>query len=169
MNKVLQGKAWIFGDNINTDLMYPHACYTLPEEERPRHTMWANRPGWAGQVNSGDILVAGKNFGVGSSRPAASNLKGLGISVVVAESVNGLFLRNSVNVGLPVVSCPGVSGIVREGDTVTVSMDTGKLVNETSGKATEFKPLPGFLMDIIEAGGIIEVLRKNGQIDSNPL
>lgn len=169
MNKVLKGKVWAFGDNINTDLMYPHACYTLPEEERPLHTMWANRPGWAQQVNSGDILVAGKNFGVGSSRPAASNLKGLGISVVVAESVNGLFLRNSVNVGLPVVSCQGVSGIVREGDTVTVNLDTGTLIDETSGKTAEFRPLPGFLMDIIEAGGIIEVLRKNGYIDSNPL
>ncbi|MCL6090258.1 MAG: 3-isopropylmalate dehydratase [Candidatus Thermoplasmatota archaeon] len=169
MNKVLKGKVWAFGDNINTDLMYPHACYTLPEEERPLHTMWANRPGWAQQVNSGDILVAGKNFGVGSSRPAASNLKGLGISVVVAESVNGLFLRNSVNVGLPVVSCQGVSGIVREGDTVTVNLETGTLIDETSGKTAEFRPLPGFLMDIIEAGGIIEVLRKNGYIDSNPL
>ena len=169
MNRTLSGKAWVFGDDINTDLMYPHICYTLPESERPKYTMWANRPGWQSLVSAGDILVAGKNFGVGSSRPAASNLLGVGISGVIAESLNGLFLRNAVNVGLPAVSSPNVRSMVMEGDQIEIDLAEGTFTNITRGRKIAFTPLPKFLMNIIEAGGIIEVLRNNGYIDAKPL
>lgn len=169
MTVKITGKVWVFGDDINTDLMYPHICYTLPERERPGYTMWANRPGWAGLVSSGDILLAGKNFGAGSSRPAAENLKKLGISIVVAESLNGLFLRNAVNSGLPAVECRGTPGFANEGETISVDLSEGLLHNMTSGAECTFKPLPEFLMEIVEAGGIIEVLKKRGCIDPNPL
>jgi 3-isopropylmalate/(R)-2-methylmalate dehydratase small subunit len=161
------GKAWVFGDNINTDLMYPHICYTVSENERPRYTMWANRPGWAEMVQAGDILVAGRNFGMGSSRPAAANLKGLGISCVIAESVNGLFLRNSVNFGLPIATVPGIRSSVSEGDRISVDLDRGA-VTAATGEVINFKPLPLFLLEILDSGGIIEVLKKKGLLDLSP-
>ncbi len=157
---------WVFGDNINTDLMYPHICYTVPEDERPLYTMWANRPDWARQVRPGDILIAGRNFGIGSSRPASENLRKLGISCVLAESVNGLFFRNSVNFGLPVASCPGILKIANEGDHITVNMDEGSAT--TSLGELKFVPIPGFLFEIIDAGGIINVLLKRGLLDEKP-
>lgn len=169
MAETFRGKVWVFGDDLNTDLMYPHICYTVPAEEKPKYTMWANRPGWVNQVKPGDIMIAGRNFGVGSSRPAADNLRALGISVVLAESVNGLFLRNAVNGGLRVAECKGISKLANEGDEVEVDFEFGRFTNLTTSDETEFHPLPGFLMEIVKAGGIIEVLRNRGYIDSNPL
>ncbi|GGM75946.1 3-isopropylmalate dehydratase small subunit [Thermogymnomonas acidicola] len=164
----VMGRAWVFGDNVNTDNMYPHICYTLPERDRPKYTMWANRPGWAEQVRPGDLLVAGKNFGLGSSRPAATNLLMLGIRAVFAESVNGLFLRNAVNVGLPAVAVPGITSAVTEGQTLEADLDEGWVRTE-EGEEIRFRPLPAFLMEIIDAGGIIEVLRARGLLSEEPL
>lgn len=169
MSNILTGKVWVFGDNINTDLMYPHICYTLPEKEKPLYTMWANRPDWVKQVKPGDILIAGKNFGVGSSRPAADNLHSLGISVVLAESVNGLFLRNAVNSGLRVAQCSGITDLVQEGEELQVDFEEGKCINLKNKREASFTPLPEFLLEIINAGGIIEVLKERGYIDHNPL
>lgn len=169
MSETFTGKAWVFGNDINTDLMYPHICYTLPENERPKYTMWANRPGWADEVSPGDILIAGRNFGVGSSRPAAENLRVLGISVVLAESLNGLFLRNAVNSGLRAAECRGISALVSEGDNVQIDFTGGHFRNLSTGRETDFRTLPPFLLEIVQAGGIIEVLRAKGYIDPNPL
>ncbi len=169
MKMNFEGKAWVFGDSVNTDLMYPHICYTVPDDEKHLYTMWANRPDWARMVKKGDILVAGKSFGIGSSRPAAANLKALGLACVLAESVNGLFLRNSVNFGFLTISCPGITGIVKEGDILSVDIARGRVENIASGRNLEFKPLPNFLMEIIEEGGIIEVLKKRGYLEDEPL
>ncbi len=169
MNHRITGKAWVFGDSINTDLMYPHICYTVPDEEKPKYTMWANRPDWASKVNPGDILVAGKNFGIGSSRPAAANLKALGISCVLAETVNGLFLRNSVNFGFLTLSCSGITGMAEEGDTLDVDLDKGLVRNHDNGDELTFSPLPDFLLEIIEEGGIIQVLKNRGYLEDTPL
>lgn len=161
MNKI-EGRAWTFGDDINTDLMYPQICYTLPEKEKPHHAMEANRPGWASSVRNGDIIIAGKNFGTGSSRPAADNIKNLGISCVLAESLNGLFLRNSVNSGLPSLEVHGISGIVKEGNIVAVDFNSNTVMDKETGKVMKFKPLPAFLMEIIDNGGIINILKNKG-------
>ncbi len=169
MNATFHGKAWVFGDSINTDLMYPHICYTVPDKEKPKYTMWANRPDWASKVKQGDILVAGKNFGIGSSRPAAANLKALGLSCVLAESVNGLFLRNSVNFGFLTISCPGITGVAHEGDILEVDLGKGIVTNMGNGKELTFNPLPDFLMEIVEEGGIIQVLKNRGYLDDQPL
>ena len=104
--ELLRGRVWKFGDDINTDLMYPGFLHSLPEEERHLHCMSANRPGWAVQVQEGDILIAGKDFGTGSARPAAQSLFRLGIRCILAEAINGLFLRNAINFGLPVMPTP---------------------------------------------------------------
>lgn len=165
----INGRVWVFGDEINTDLMYPHVCYTLPEDERPAYTMWANRPGWAMAVRPGDILVAGKNFGIGSSRPAAANLLGLGISCAVAENVNGLFLRNAINYGLPVASCRGVTKLVREGEELELDLDRGRATNVATGESLSCTVLPAFLKDIVESGGIIKALRARGLLEDEPL
>jgi 3-isopropylmalate/(R)-2-methylmalate dehydratase small subunit len=159
MNNI-SGKVWIFGDDINTDLIYPQICYTLPEREKPLHAMEANRPSWASMVKNGDMLVAGRNFGTGSSRPAADNLRKLGISCILAETVNGLFLRNAVNTGIPALAVHGIYDALKEGDIITV--DFGNSIVRYGDKTLGFKPLPSFLMDIIENGGIINVLKAKG-------
>ncbi len=164
--KEIRGKVWKFGDDINTDLMYPQICYTLKEEEKPYYAMSANRPGWSKLVKKGDIIVAGKNFGTGSSRPAADNLKNLGIACVLAESINGLFLRNSVNSGLLSLGVPGISGRVNEEDIVKINMEDNTIT--INNDTIKFTPLPDFLMEIIENGGIINIL-KNKKLLGNPL
>ncbi len=169
MDDQIKGRVWGFGDDINTDLMYPHICYSLPERDRPKYTMWANRPGWASHVNKGDIIVAGRNFGVGSSRPAAANLVGLGIVLVMAESVNGLFMRNAVNSGLPVLRLDGVTQWIAEGDVIRVDFQNCTVTREQDGSVREFTRIPDLLMGILRSGGIIEVLRSNGYIDKEPL
>ena len=169
MDDQIRGRVWSFGDDINTDLMYPHICYTLPERDRPKYTMWANRPGWASEVRRGDIMVAGRNFGVGSSRPAAANLVGLGIVLVIAETVNGLFMRNAVNSGLPVLRMDGITQWISEGDIIQVDFQNCTVTREQDGSVREFNRIPDLLMNIVRSGGIIEVLRSQGYIDSEPL
>ena len=130
-NWVYQGRCWKFGDNISTDLIQP-ADVTwghVRGPERLKYCMRANRPGWAEQVGQGDILIAGTNFGCGSSRPAARMLRDLGITTVIAESISRLFMRNSVNIGFPALICPGITGLVEEGDEVYVNVDTGEVKN----------------------------------------
>lgn len=166
MEHKLNGRTWLFGDDINTDLMYPHICYSQPQEKRPLFTMWANRPEWSKLVRKGDVIIGGKNFGIGSSRPAASNLKALGLSCVMAESINGLFFRNSINIGLPPISCKGISQFIREGDLLSIDLDRG-IVSKGDGKTLSFRPLPAFLLEIIDSGGIINILKEKGCLENN--
>ena len=97
MNQIIQGRVWCVGDNIDTDLLLPIDVLQMARSERPKHVFRANRPGWVQQVKPGDILIGGKNFGMGSGRPAAQTMKDLGLSCVVADTLNGLFFRNCIN------------------------------------------------------------------------
>ena len=160
----LRGRVWVFGDNINTDLMYPGFVTTLPEAERPKYCMNANRPGWAEQVNPGDMIVAGRNFGCGSSRPAAKSLKSLGVSGVLADSINGLFLRNAINFGLPALSFEGASKMFEEGDTTEVDFRAGQVKNLKTGETRTARPLPYALINIVESGGLIPLLHIEGYL-----
>ena len=108
-------RVWKFGDNINTDLILPNVAFYLTAQEQLDYVFRANRPGWVDLVEPGDILIGGKNFGMGSSRPAARNLKNLGLACLVAESINGLFYRNCVNFAFPATECTGVVRHVRRG------------------------------------------------------
>ena len=159
-----RGRVWLFGDSINTDLMYPGFVTTLPEAERPKYCMGANRPGWSEQVKEGDIVVAGKNFGCGSSRPAAKSLRSLGVSCLLAESINGLFLRNAINFGLPALSLEGVSKMFKEGDMAEVDVRTGQVTNVKTSETRSAKPLPQALITIVESGGLIPLLKKEGYL-----
>ena len=116
MALVREGRVWIFGDDINTDLIFPNRAFRLPLEEQHRLVFSANRPGWVDEVERGDIVVGGKNFGMGSGRPVGKLLLECGIGGVVAVSVNGLCLRNCVTFGLPALSVPEIAELFEEGE-----------------------------------------------------
>lgn len=162
--KAFTGRIWKFGDDINTDLMYPHFVHTLPEAEQPKYCFSANRPGWSAEVRSGDIIVGGRNFGAGSSRPAARSLRALGVACVLADSMNGLFMRNSLNFGLPALPVPGISSAFDEPDIAEVDLVNGNVRNQRTGRVIELSPLPPLLLDIVEQGGMMSVLRKRGYV-----
>ncbi len=165
MDDVFIGRVWKFGDEINTDLMVPSTAMLLPETQMLQYCFSTNRPGWAKLVNKGDVIIAGKNFGLGSSRPGAKVLKDLGISCLLAESINGLFLRNCVNFGLPASQCKGIYAAFEEGDIAEIQFKKGNIINRTTGIKIEFNPLPERLLRIIEAGGLIPLLDAAGYLE----
>lgn len=162
---LIKGRVWKFADNIDTDLMMPQDTLRLPLEEQAKSVFRANRPGWVDQVKKGDIILAGKNFGTGSSRPAARTLKFLGIGAIIADSINGLFFRNCINYGLPALNLPGISDEFQEGEVAEVDFLTGTVKNVDTDISLQAKVLPEMLMKIIEAGGIIELLQKEGYLE----
>lgn len=161
-------RVWKFPDNINTDLILPILAFYLTPEEQARYVFKANRPGWADQVRPGDIIIGGKNFGMGSSRPAARSLVTLKIGALVAHSINGLFFRNAVNWALPAMECPGVQDLFDEGDIAEVDFDASVVRNLTEGTQLAAKPVPEQLVNIVESGGIYALLEKEGAIGPKP-
>lgn len=166
MATIFKGRVWKFGDDINTDLVIPGFAIFLSREEQPKHCFSANRPGWVDKVRAGDVLVAGRNFGVGSARPIGNVFLGLGISGIVAESFNGLGLRNCINVGLPVLPCRGIVDAFDEGDVAEVDWTTGAVRNVDKGTTLQGQPVPKALQDIVSAGGVEAVLRHEGYLSS---
>ena len=159
-----KARVWKFGDNINTDLILPVQAFYLPAQEQPKYVFHANRPGWVGEVRPGDILIGGKNFGMGSSRPAARSLKNLGLACLVAPSINGLFFRNCVNFAFPAIECPGVHEAFQEGEMAEVDFESAVVRNITRGVTLNGRPLPPQLMELVKAGGIYPLLEKEGLI-----
>jgi 3-isopropylmalate/(R)-2-methylmalate dehydratase small subunit len=159
-----KARVWKVGDNINTDLILPITAFYLTPEEQVNYVFSANRPGWVRQVEKGDILIGGKNFGMGSSRPAARSLKNLGLSCLVAPYINGLFFRNAVNFAFPALECPGVDDAFDEGDMAEVDVIAASVRNLSKGIELLAKPLPAPLLAIINAGGIYPLLEKEGSI-----
>ncbi len=164
MADTFTGKVWKFGHDINTDLVIPNFAVMMPVEEQLQHCFNANRPGWVDEVERGDVLIVGRNFGVGSARNIGAIFHGLGISGVVAESFNGLGLRNCINVGLPSLPCPGVLEVFAEGDVAEVDWRNGAVRNATTGATARGKPIPPQLQDLIAAGGVEDVLRSEGYL-----
>lgn len=164
MDSIFKGKVWVFGDDINTDLVIPGYALFMPPEEQAQQCFSANRPGWVDQMQRGDVLVAGRNFGVGSARAIGDVFVTLGISGVVAESFNGLGMRNCVNAGLPILPCSGIIQAFDEGDVAEVDWKNGDVRNLTKGTSVQGSPLPSVLRDIVDAGGVEEMLRKEGYL-----
>jgi 3-isopropylmalate/(R)-2-methylmalate dehydratase small subunit len=161
----VEGRAWIFAEaNLNTDLMMPNKGYALSLPERAKLIFATYRPGWSEQVREGDIIVAGRNFGAGSSRPAAEILRVLGIAAIVSETISGLFFRNCVNYALPAMECPGVLDAVTEGDIVRVDIADGVLTNTRTRQTLSGAKMPSMLLDIIKAGGTYDQLRRDGYL-----
>jgi 3-isopropylmalate/(R)-2-methylmalate dehydratase small subunit len=162
---ILRGRVWKFGDNINTDLILPGHAVMRPVDQQPRYAFEANRPGWAQEVRKGDIILGGRNFGTGSGRPAARILTQLGIAVVVAETITGLFFRNCVNYGLPAVSCPGILDAFQEGDEAEVVVPEGAVRNVRTGASLAGQAIPAPLFEIVCAGGVFPMLEREGLIE----
>jgi len=162
---IFEARVWKFPDNINTDLIIPSGSIYLSAQEQARLAFRASRPGWVDQVKPGDIMIAGRNFGMGSSRPAARSLKLLGLSCVIAESINGLMFRNCINYAFPALECPGVCDAFEEGDTARVDFPHATIRNQQSGRTLAARGLPPKLLDLLEAGGIYALLEKKGIIE----
>ena len=164
----MTGRVWRFGDDIDTDVLAPGLYMKGPLDVMATHCLESVDPHFAANVRPGDLLVAGRNFGIGSSREqAAQVLKTLGIQAVIAESFGGIFYRNAINFGLPALVCEDVSAL-HAGAIVTVDPKAGLIVNVNRGETVACRPLPGHLLDIIEAGGLVPWLetRTRGSVSA---
>jgi 3-isopropylmalate dehydratase small subunit len=159
MSNVMQGKAWRFGDNVDTDQIIPaEYLVTMDPSVLAKHVFAKVRPDFATKVEHGDIIVAGRNFGCGSSREHAPRaLMGAGVSCVVAESFARIFFRNAINIGLPLVEAKvGAT----EGDLVSVELGNGSVVNISTGVRCRFKGYPPFVMMLVQKGGLIPYTKE---------
>lgn len=158
---MLQGKVFKFGDDIDTDIIVP-ATYlsTFDPKELAKHCMEYTDPDFYKQVKEGDIIVAGKNFGCGSSREHAPiAIKGCGVSIVIAKSFARIFYRNALNIGLYILECPEAADAISQGDDVKVDVDTGVITDVTTGKTFKAAPFPKFIQNIIECGGLVNAIK----------
>ncbi|MBE0569869.1 MAG: 3-isopropylmalate dehydratase small subunit [Deltaproteobacteria bacterium] len=158
----LSGKAWKYGDDVDTDAIIP-ARYlnTSDPAELSRHCMEDIDTSFASKVAGGDFIVAGKNFGCGSSREHAPiAIKAAGVSAVIARSFARIFYRNSFNMGLPILEAPDAVDEIDPGDALVVDMDRGSLRNETKGKEYRFTPIPPFMQELVSAGGLLNYITK---------
>jgi len=161
LSDVLRGRVWKFDHDISTDVLSPGAFALSTVEERARHCLESVNPDFSENVQEGDIVVAGRNFGCGSSRETApENLKVLGVACVVAESFSRLFMRNAVAVGLPVLVCDGVHAVVIDGDQVEIDLASGALTSLARGERLQGESLPEEMRKILRAGGILAVLKE---------
>jgi 3-isopropylmalate/(R)-2-methylmalate dehydratase small subunit len=163
---IFKGRTFRFGNDVDTDAIIP-ARYlnTSDPNELKKHCMEDADPEFSKKVRSGDIIVAGKNFGCGSSREHAPiAIKASGVSCVIASSFARIFFRNSFNMGLPIFESEEASGAIAEGNTVEVDADTGLIKDLTTGKQFQARPIPEFMQQLIQDGGLIEHIRKRGSI-----
>ncbi|RMG72773.1 MAG: 3-isopropylmalate dehydratase small subunit [Nitrospirae bacterium] len=159
---IIKGRVWKFGADIDTDAIIP-ARYlnTSDPAELAKHVMEDADSEFPRKVKPGDIIVADKNFGCGSSREHAPiAIKAAGIQAVVAKSFARIFYRNSFNIGLPIFESPEAADDIREGDEIEIDADTGKIRNLTTGKEYSARPIPPFMQELIAAGGLVEWTKK---------
>jgi 3-isopropylmalate/(R)-2-methylmalate dehydratase small subunit len=162
MNENIKGKTWVFGDNIDTDAIIP-ARYLVTSDpaKLALHCMEDARPDFVKIAKPGDIIIAGDNFGCGSSREHAPVcIKAAGITCVAADSFARIFFRNAVNIGLPVFEAPGIGKNCADGDVIKISPVDRLIRNITNGREFAFEPYPPFLQEIVSAGGLIEWVRN---------
>lgn len=158
----IRGKAIKFGDNVDTDVILPGQYLVLTDTiELAKHAMEGLDPAFTTKIHEGAIIVAGKNFGCGSSREQAPlALKHAGIECVLVESFARIFYRNAITIGLPVLECRGISRKVEEGDALVVDLRAGKVENRSKDFVLQATQLPEFIMEILDDGGLIEHLRR---------
>lgn len=159
----MKGKVWKFGDDVDTDIIIPGRYLVLRDEkELAACVMEGCDPDFSKKVSEGDIIVAGKNFGCGSSREHAPiAIKGSGVAAVVAESFARIFYRNSINIGLPLIEAKNVSKNISEGDLIEIDVDKGILKDLNTSEEFEIKPLPEFMLGIMNEGGLINYLKNH--------
>lgn len=159
---VLEGRAWRYGRNIDTDVIIPARYLTATKaEELGLHCLEDLDPDFASKVQPGDMIVAEENFGSGSSREHAPlAIKGCGVSCVIASSFARIFYRNAINVGLPILECPEAVGDIRDGHRLRVDLEAGTIENLSTGKRFQAQPFPEFMREIISQGGLVEYVRR---------
>jgi 3-isopropylmalate/(R)-2-methylmalate dehydratase small subunit len=159
---IIKGTAWKYGDNVDTDVIIPARYLNLSTgHELAAHCMEDIDPQFAGSVGSSDIIVAGENFGCGSSREhAAIAIKESGVGCVVAKSFARIFYRNAINIGLPILESQDAAKEVKKGDQLEIAMDSGSIRNLTTANSYEAVPYPEFMLEIINAGGLIPYIRR---------
>ena len=167
MEKKIKGRVWKFGDDIDTDIIIPGRYLVLTDEkELAGHVMEGLGSEFSRNVQKGDIILAGKNFGCGSSREHAPiAIKGAGVSAVIAESFARIFYRNAINVGLPLLESKNISKKVSQGDEIEISIERGVLKDLNTGEEFEVKNLPEFMLDILNKGGLIPYLKEKLEKD----
>lgn len=156
------GKVFKYGDNVDTDVIIP-ARYlnTADANELAKHCMEDIDSSFVSKVAPGDIMVAGRNFGCGSSREHAPlAIKASGISCVIASTFARIFYRNAINIGLPIMECPDAVDSIAAGDQLSVDLSSGTITDITSGKTFKAEPFPPFMQDLIAAGGLAAYMRK---------
>jgi len=161
------GRVWVFGDSLDTDAMYPGFAIKMDPAEAAKHVFYEVRPGWTDEVRAGDIVVAGKNFGIGSSRPVSALFIELGVAGVVADEFNSLFFRNAINSGLPAMTLPGATSIFTDGDVGAFDLTDGTWRNETTGASGTVAKLPEMMLDIIASGGLMRRLVIQGYLPAD--
>jgi len=160
MKRKFTGNVWKYGDNINTDVIFPgkYTYQKMTPEEMATHALEDLDPDFTKKVKEGDIIVAGKNFGMGSSREqAAVAIRAAGISVIIARSFARIYFRNAINAGMPAIRCPEAVDAIENGDSVTVDMETGKIITP-AGEFT-FPAYPATVMEILENNGLIPFIK----------
>ena len=166
MSAMIRGRAWTFGNNVDTDQIIPakYAIYSLDEKKLGEHAMEGvpgNEDGWSKKISAGDILVAGSNFGCGSSREIAPvAIRGAGVSVVVADSFARIFFRNSINLGFPILQSPQAAEAIKEGDELEIDLDEGVIRNFTQGDEYRCDAFPPFMNELIKMGGLVPWVRE---------
>lgn len=160
-----KGRVLKFGDNVDTDMIIPARYLTTGDPDQLKiHFMEDVDSSIAAKVRPGDIIVAGRNYGCGSSREHAPiAIKGAGVSCVIADSFARIFYRNSFNIGLPIIECPEASVGIDEGDEVEVDFVSGKITNITKGQIYTGQAYPEFIQGIISAGGLVNYVRQGGK------
>ena len=161
----IRGKAWTFGDDIDTDIIIPARYLTTVDPvELAAHCMEPVSPDFPKRVRPGDVVVSGKNFGCGSSREHAPiALKGCGVAAVIAPTFARIFYRNAFNVGLPAIESAAAAAAIREGDDVEVDLAGGTIVNHSRGERYAFLAIPPFMMELVASGGLMSWLRAERQ------
>ena len=162
---MISGKAWKYGDNVDTDVIIPARYLNDPDPAAlASHCMEDIDDTFAGSVQQGDIMVGGWNFGCGSSREHAPiSIQASGVAVVIAASFARIFYRNAINIGFPILECPEAAAEINKGDEVVVDLESGRIENKTSGKIYQAAPQPAFIGSMIEAGGLLKYLK--GKVD----
>jgi len=158
----MRGKAWKFGDDVNTDEIIP-ARYlnTIDPQELAAHCMEDADPDFAAKVRPGDVIVGGANFGCGSSREHAPiSIKAVGVSCVIAKTFARIFFRNCINTGLPIVTCPEAAKEIQPGDEIEVDLDKGLVRNVTQNREYATAPFPKEMQEIIAAGGLMNFVKQ---------
>ncbi len=159
--ETIEGRVWTFGNNIDTDVIVPGQYLDAPMDVVVKHVLEGVNPDFVKEVRKGDIIVAGRNFGCGSSREnAPAAIKELGIGCIVAESFGRIFFRNAIAIGLPLLNCSGISEKFKEGDRALVRLSEAKVENKTRDLIIDAVPLSEEMLNILNRGGMLALLKE---------